>query len=162
MISPRPPPPAIAAIVAVAITKIGGDPNPGDDERQPERQLDAHEDLPLGQPHPPGRLDDVAVDAVDREVRVREDRRDREHDERGRVVPEADAEDVRPNAISTMLGSARPTFETLEREEEAAMTVAEPEPERQREHERDPERGERRARDARPSSSRAAEPRCRR
>src|SRR5439155_19070127 len=41
----------------------GGDPNPGQEERQPERQLYPCEDLSLPETHPPGGLDDVAVDA---------------------------------------------------------------------------------------------------
>ena len=70
----------------------GGGPDPREKKRQAERQLDTRDDLSLGQPHPPRRLDDVPVDAVHGEIGVRQDRRDPEHDECRGDVPEADAE----------------------------------------------------------------------
>src|SRR3954454_14731655 len=67
-----------------------GDPDARDHKRKAERELDVEEDLRLGEAHSSRRLDDVTVDARDPEVRVGEDRRDREHGECGGVVPEAD------------------------------------------------------------------------
>src|SRR3954447_3774128 len=70
----------------------GGNPNPGEEKRQAERQLNACEDLSLAETHPPGCLDDVPVDALDGEVGIGEDRRDAEDDECHGVVPEPDTE----------------------------------------------------------------------
>ena len=121
----------------------GSDSNACDDQRQPERQLDLPENLRLREAHASRRLDDVAVDAVDTEVRVHEDRRNREHDERRGVVPEADAEDRQAERDQHDARQRAADVRHARGEQETAPAVTEPEPERQREHDRDRERGER-------------------
>src|SRR5439155_12000461 len=119
------------------------DPDAGDHERQAERELDLEQDLPLAEPHAASRLDDVGIDAVDREVRVREDGRHGENDERCGVVPEPDAEDRQPERDQHDARQRAAETRDADREEEAAVPMSEPEAERQREQQGDPERGER-------------------
>ena len=109
-------------------------------QRQAERQLDADEDLRLRQSHPPGRFDHVRIDALDREERVREDRRNRDHDEREQAVPEeAEVEDEDGEADEDDARQGTPEVRQRERDEEATVLMAEPEPEGQRQGDRDSE-----------------------
>src|SRR6476660_5865876 len=114
----------------------------GEDERQAERQLHSSEDLQLGQAHPPRRLDHVAVDALDGEVRVRENRRYTEHDECHGYVPEADSQPGDQDADDRDARQSPADRGHPECEEEAAMLVPEPQADRQGDQERDPESGE--------------------
>src|SRR5579884_1017694 len=119
------------------------DPDPAEDERQCKRKLDAAQDLTAAHPHPPRGLDDVWVDAVDGEVRVRQDRRDREHDEGCGVVPETDPEDREPERDEDGARERATHVRDADRNERATVEMAEQEAERQRDRERDPERGAR-------------------
>src|SRR5436305_340859 len=84
----------------------------------------------------------ASVSPIPREVRVREDRRDREHDEGHGVVPEADAEDGDPETDHRDARQGPAERGHAESEEQPAMPVPEPEAERQGDQERDPEGGE--------------------
>src|SRR4051812_18150090 len=119
------------------------DPDSGHDERQTERQFHLGEDLAFAQAHAARGFDDVPVDAGDAEVRVRQDGRDREDDERSRVVPEADAEDRQAECDQHETRKRASDARDAEREEEPAMAVAEEKAERQREEDRNRERRER-------------------
>src|SRR5579884_1929473 len=116
------------------------DPDPADHERQRERELDAPEDPAAAHAHAPRSLDDVAVDAVDGEVRVGQDRRDREHDERGGVVPEAEPEDREAEGDEDGARERATHVRDADRDEGAAVEMAEQEAERQRNRESDAER----------------------
>ena len=66
-------------------------PEPADDDRRGERELDAAQDLALAQAHPASGLDEVAVDRPQAGVRVDEDRRDREERHRDEDRQEVEA-----------------------------------------------------------------------
>ena len=82
MYCPRPPRSTYAAIVTVATTCSVAERRPRDEQRQPERHLDAPQDLPLRHAHRAGRVDDLAIDGLEAGVGTREDRRDRQQHER--------------------------------------------------------------------------------
>src|SRR5579872_4878992 len=117
------------------------DPDAGEDERQRERELDAHEHPELRHPHPPRRVDHVAIDRVDGEVRVRQNRRHGEDDERDGVVPEADAEHRDAERDQDEARQRAPDVRHAGGEEQPTMEVTEPEADRQREQQPDPECG---------------------
>src|SRR5205814_239297 len=117
----------------------GSDPEAGQEEWKAQRKLDARQDLRLRESHPAGGLDRVGVDSLDREVRVREDRRDREHHEGHCVVPETDAEDRDPETDEHHARQRAPQARGAEGEEQTAVPVPEPEPERQGDQKRDSE-----------------------
>ena len=142
MMSPRPPPPAIAAIVAVAITKTAAIRMPAKISGSASGSSTRSRICCSRHPHPPRRLDDVPVDAFDREIRVREDRRDGEDDQAPRRCPRRSrSKTSRKNAIRTRLGSARPMFEMLIATNEPRWKWPRITPSGQRDRERDPERG---------------------
>ena len=131
MMSPSPPPPAIAAIVAVAITKTAAMRMPAKISGAASGSSTAQQDLPPGHPHPPRGLDDVPVDLVDPEVGVRQDRRDAEDDERDRVVPEEVVGDEQEEGDQDEARQRAADVRDADREERAAVVVAEDDPERQ-------------------------------
>ena len=137
------------AIAREAGDRSGGDdedgrePYSGQDQRQPERQLDPGQDPAFGQPHPARRLHHVTVDAVHPQIRVREDRRDSDHDERHRDAPEADAEEGDEETDDDDDRQRAPEGRRPERKPESPVAVAQPEPEREGEDEGDRKRGER-------------------
>ena len=118
----------------------GRDPDAGEDERQPERQLDAQQHLELRHPDAARRVHRIRVDPLHREVCVREDRRDREHDERDGVVPEADAQHGQAEGDEHEARQRAADVRDARGREETAVEVPEPEAGGQREQERDPQR----------------------
>jgi len=80
--------------------------------------LDRAKDLALAEAHPSRRIDDVAVDLANGDIRVGQDRRDRKgyQGEDGRPEAESESSDIamtNPNASSASDGRARPMFATL-------------------------------------------------
>src|SRR5258705_4096921 len=64
--------------------------DPREDQRKSERKLDPPEDAGLAHAHAAGRLDHVLVDAAHGDIRVGEDRRERERDQGEERRPEAE------------------------------------------------------------------------
>ena len=129
IMSPSPPPPANAAIGAVATTVTAAIRMPVKISGSGERELDLPQDLAARHPHPPRRLDDVPVDAVDA--------RRRRWSGSARVASTASAtmlftnpipSTVRKTPIRTRLGSARPTIDVPIANAGAAVHVAEDRP----------------------------------
>src|SRR2546426_3906909 len=114
-----------------------GGADPGEHERQAERDLDRPQDLRLAEPHAARGLHDVTVDAAHRDERVREERRDRERHEREERRPEAEAEAERERQRQRereqrerRQGAA--DVRDVDRDEAAASDVTEVERERDR------------------------------
>src|SRR5581483_4372236 len=103
-------------------------------------QLDPAEDVTLAHAHPTCRLDQVAVDPVHGEIAVRQDRRNGEDDERGRVVPEEVGRDEQEERDQDQAGQRATEVGHADREEGAAMEVAQDDPERERDREGDAHR----------------------
>jgi len=143
MISPRPPPPAMPATRRGSDHEDGGDPDTCEEKRQAERQLHTGEDLRFRQSHPPRRLDRVPLDAVHGEVGICQERRDREHDERHRVVPEPDSEPRDEEADERDARQRTPERGHRQGQEQPSMPMPEPEAQRQSDDEGDTERRER-------------------
>ena len=140
MMSPSPPPPATAAIVAVATTKTVAVRIPTKISGNASGSSTRVDDLPPGHSHSPGGLDGVGLDAVDRDVGVGEDRRDREDDQRDRDAPEPDADEHEADRDQREARQRASEVRDVHREKRAAVQMAEPDAERQGDRDRDRDR----------------------
>src|SRR5581483_9573018 len=119
----------------------GGDSHAGEDQWERERELHPPQHLRFRHAHAARGIDDIAVDAVHGEVGIRQHRRDGEHDERDRVVPEADTEDGQAERDEDETRQRAPDIRDAGGGEEPTVQMTEPQPDRKREQERDAERG---------------------
>ncbi len=132
MMSPRLPlKPASAAIVVVLIDEHRGGADAGEDQRHRQRQLDARAGsrTPL-MPMPAGGVDEIGVDAVDAEVGVGDDRRHREDHERELDDRQAEAEERVADRQHHEARQRAADVADVDRDERAAVEVAEPHAER--------------------------------
>src|SRR3954447_17887021 len=109
-----------------------------EDQRQRERQLDRADDLAVRQTHPAGGVDGVAIGLAYPHVGVGEDRRDREQRERQRHVQELGArgEERDEQRDQRHARDRPPDVGRRDRQERALAGVAEDQPERERDHQR--------------------------
>ena len=91
-------------------------------------------------PHAAGGLDHIRIDVVDRDVRVGEHQRERQHDEREDDVRRPDPEDAESDRDHGQARQGAADVREVDRDERASMDVAEGDAQRDREQKRDSHR----------------------
>ena len=119
-----------------------GDADAAEDRRQRERPLDLADDLKAAEALPAGGIDELGIDLAHPDVRVREDRRDRQQRQGEGDVPKARPEERDAEADDRQRRNRAADVRDADRQQLGLAEVAEPQPDRHRDGDRDHDRQE--------------------